>query len=99
MALVVETVTRQVTMHELAALFEKHDFNAFPVVEAAKIGIVTNLDFLRAFAFTSSQIVPHFDELTRRTVADERGRSLAEGMGCWRASSVQNDCHCYAPVR
>ena len=67
----VETVTRQVTMLDLETLFEKHDFNAFPVVEAGKmLGIVTKLDFLRAFAFTTSQIVPHFDELMRRTVAD-----------------------------
>ena len=67
----VQTVTRQVTMLDLETLFEKHDFNAFPVVEAGKmLGIVTKLDFLRAFAFTTSQIVPHFDELMRRTVAD-----------------------------
>jgi CBS domain-containing protein len=66
----VETVTRQVTMLDLETLFEKHDFNAFPVVEAEKmLGIVTKLDFLRAFSFTTSQIVPHFDELMRRTVA------------------------------
>jgi CBS domain-containing protein len=55
----------------IETLFKKHDFNAFPVVEAGKmLGIVTKLDFLRAFAFTTSQIVPHFDELMRRTVAD-----------------------------
>jgi CBS domain-containing protein len=67
----VQTVTRQVTMLDLETLFEKHDFNAFPVVEAGKmLGIVTKLDFLRAFAFTTSQIVPHFGELMRRTVAD-----------------------------
>lgn len=48
----VETVTRQVTMLELETLFERHDFNAFPVVEGGKmLGIVTKLDFLRAFAF------------------------------------------------
>ena len=34
------------------------------------MGIVTKFDFLQAFAFTTSQIVPHFDELMRRTVAD-----------------------------
>jgi hypothetical protein len=28
----VRTVTRQTTMRELEALFEKHDFNSFPVV-------------------------------------------------------------------
>jgi CBS domain-containing protein len=58
-------------MRDLETLFEKHDFNAFPVVEAGRmLGIVTKFDFLRAFAFTTRQIVPHFDELMRRTVAD-----------------------------
>ena len=67
----VQTVTRQVTLRDLEALFDKHDFNTFPVVEAGKmLGIVTKFDFLHAFAFTTRQIVPHFDELMRRTVAD-----------------------------
>ena len=52
-------------MRELGALFEKHDFNAFPVVEDG-----SKFDFLRAFAFTSSQVVPHYDELMGRPVAD-----------------------------
>jgi CBS domain-containing protein len=34
------------------------------------LGIVTKFDFLRAFAFTSSQAVPHYDELMRRPVED-----------------------------
>jgi CBS domain-containing protein len=64
-------VTRRHTMRELEALFEKHDFNAFPVVEEGRmLGIVTKFDFLRAFAFTIGQIVPHYDELMRRTVAE-----------------------------
>ena len=43
----VQTVTRQVTLRDLEVLFEKHDFNAFPVVEAGKmLGIVTKFDFL-----------------------------------------------------
>ena len=67
----VKAVTRQTAMRELEALFEKHDFNAFPVVEDGRcLGIVSKFDFLRAFAFTSSQIVPHYDELMRRPVAD-----------------------------
>ena len=66
----VTTVTRQTTMGALEALFEKHDFNSFPVVQKEKIlGIVTKFDFLRAFAFTSGQMVPHYDELMRRPVA------------------------------
>jgi CBS domain-containing protein len=67
----VTTVTRQTTMRELEALFEEHDFNSFPVVEDGKmLGIVTKFDFLRAFAFTTGQMVPHYDELMRRPVGE-----------------------------
>jgi CBS domain-containing protein len=73
----VHTVTRQVTLRELEALFRKHDFNAFPVVEAGKtLGIVTKFDFLRAFAFTTRQLVPHYDELMSRTVGDVMTEAL-----------------------
>jgi len=42
----VTTVARQTTMRELEALFEKHDFNSFPVVEEGKmLGIVTKFAF------------------------------------------------------
>ena len=67
----VTTVTRRTTMRELEVLFEKHDFNSFPVMEEGKVlGIVTKFDFLRAFAFTTGQMVPHYDELMRRPVAE-----------------------------
>ena len=67
----VTTVMRQTTMRELEALFEKHDFNSFPVVEEGKLlGIVTKFDFLRAFAFTTGQMVPHYDELMQRPVGE-----------------------------
>ena len=67
----VKTVTGQVTMAELEGLFEKYDFNAFPVVEESGItGIVTKFDFLRTFAFTTAEMVPHYDELMRRRIAD-----------------------------
>lgn len=65
------TVERQTTIGQLGALFEQHDFNAFPVVEDGKVlGLVTKFDFLRTFAFTSSQMVPHYDDLMSRRVAD-----------------------------
>lgn len=65
------TVNRQTTMGELAVLFEKHDFNAFPVVEDGKLcGIVSKFDFLHAFAFTTGQVVPHYNELMKRTTAE-----------------------------
>jgi CBS domain-containing protein len=71
MTTTVRTVERTVTMRQLEALFAEHDFNAFPVVEDGRvIGIVTKFDFIRAFAFTTHQMVPHFDELMNRTVAD-----------------------------
>lgn len=71
MTAAVRTVTRQTTMRELEALFERHDFNGFPVLEEGRmLGIVTKFDFLRAFAFTTGQMLPHYDELMRRTVAD-----------------------------
>jgi CBS domain-containing protein len=67
----VTTVTREVDMRELATLFERHDFNSFPVVENDTVlGIVTKFDFLRAFAFATGQMAPHYDELMRRQVQD-----------------------------
>jgi CBS-domain-containing membrane protein len=67
----VKTVTREITMRNLEALFERHDFNAFPVVEAGNlVGLVTKFDFLKAFAFTTGQMVPHYDELMGRKVRD-----------------------------
>ena len=67
----VRTVTRQTTLRELEELFVKHDFNSFPVVEEGKmLGIITKFDFLRAFAFTTGQMVPHYNELMRRPVAE-----------------------------
>jgi CBS domain-containing protein len=43
----------------------------FPVLEEGKmLGIVTKFDFLRAFAFTTGQMVPHYDELMQRPVAE-----------------------------
>jgi CBS domain-containing protein len=65
----VAAVTRDTTLRELGALFAARDFNAFPVTEDGHIvGIVTKFDFLRAFAFTTHQMVPHYDELMQGTV-------------------------------
>jgi CBS domain-containing protein len=67
----VDTVTRQVTLRGLGELFEQRDFNTFPVVEdGTLLGVVTKFDFLRAFAFTTEQMVPKYDDLIKRTVAD-----------------------------
>ena len=65
----VHTVTRHTSLQELEALFARYDFNAFPVLEGDNVGgVVTKFDFLKAFAFTTGQMVPHYDELIKQTV-------------------------------
>ena len=67
----VKTVTTDVTLRDLEALFERYDFNAFPVMEGERIvGLVTKFDFLKAFIFTTRQLVPRYDDLMMRTVGD-----------------------------
>ncbi len=67
----VRTVRRDTTLRELEALFAEHDFNSFPVVEDGKLaGVVSKFDFLRAFAFTTGRIVPQYEELMDRPIAD-----------------------------
>jgi CBS domain-containing protein len=46
------TVERQTTIRQLGALFEQHDFSAFPVTEDGKVlGLVTKFDFPSHFCF------------------------------------------------
>jgi len=67
----VKTVTRDLTMRALLLLFERDDFNAYPVVESAyAVGLVTKLDFLKCFAFSPAQMVPRYDDLMNKVVAD-----------------------------
>src|SRR5690349_5085007 len=67
----VKTVTREATLRELEVLFAKHDFNAFPVVDGQHmIGLVTKFDFLKAFAFSTGQLLPHYDEIMKRTAGE-----------------------------
>jgi CBS domain-containing protein len=67
----VKTVTRELTVRDLGAMFERDDFNTYPVEEDGQIvGIVTKFDLLKCFAFTPSQMVPRYVELMNRTVAD-----------------------------
>lgn len=73
----VKSVTRQRKLAELETLFAQYDFDALPVVEGGKLmGIVTKFDFLRAFGFTTGQLVPSYDELMKRTV----GEVMTEGV-------------------
>jgi CBS domain-containing protein len=67
----VKTVTRELTVRDLNQMFERDDFNTYPVVEDGQVvGLVTKFDLLKCFAFTPSQMVPRYDDLMKRTVAD-----------------------------
>jgi CBS domain-containing protein len=61
------TITRETPLSEVEALFEKHDFNCLPVCESGVLlGIVTKLDILKAFAFTSRSMIPRYEEIMRQ---------------------------------
>ena len=67
----VKTVTRELSVRELGGMFERDDFNTYPVEEDGQVtGIVTKFDLLKCFAFTPNQMVPRYSELMSRTVAD-----------------------------
>jgi CBS domain-containing protein len=73
----VTSVTRTCTLGELESLFAKYDFETLPVVEDDRLlGIVTKFDFLRAFAFTTGQLLPSYDEQMKKTV----GAVMTEGV-------------------
>jgi CBS domain-containing protein len=66
-----KTVSRGVTLRELGTLFEKEDFNAFPVEENSQVvGLVSKFDYLACFVFTPAHMIPRYDDLMKRTVAD-----------------------------
>ena len=67
----VQTVTGELTMRELGKLFDRDNFNTYPVAENGYVvGLVSKFDFLACFVFTPDSMVPHYDELMDRTVAN-----------------------------
>ena len=67
----VKTVTREMTVGELNQMFDRDDFNTYPVEEDGQVvGLVTKFDLLKCFAFTPNQMMPRYDDLMERTVAD-----------------------------
>ena len=67
----VKTVTPGFSLRELGDLFERDDFNAYPVTETGQaVGLVSKFDFLACFVFTPAHMMPRYDDLMRRTVAD-----------------------------
>lgn len=66
------TVTPEMTIGALMELFDRHDFNAFPVVDPHGVvcGIVTKLDVLRMFRPDQNLRIPDFPALSSGHVAD-----------------------------
>jgi CBS-domain-containing membrane protein len=64
------TISRLASLADAEAVFERHQFNALPVVDddGRLIALVTKLDLLKAFAFTPQSIVPHYGEIMRQHV-------------------------------
>jgi CBS-domain-containing membrane protein len=67
----VRTVTRDLTLRELGDLFERDDFNTYPVEDHGQVaGVVSKFDHLACFIFTPAHMMPRYDDLMKRTVAD-----------------------------
>ena len=67
----VKTVPPEATMRALHRLFTEDDFNGYPVVKDGKLlGVVSKFDFLNCFAFTPSSMIPRYNDLMDKTVAD-----------------------------
>jgi CBS domain-containing protein len=62
------TIRPNTTLAEVEALFEKHDYDCLPVCDERDrlLGVVTKLDFLRAFAFSRDTMVPRYQDIMKR---------------------------------
>ena len=72
------TVRPGLGLLELIALFDRHDFNAFPVVsdQGALLGLVTKLDVLRALRPDAALRIPDSDTLATVRVTDLMRRGI-----------------------
>jgi len=63
-------VHKDMTLAKAEAIFERHDFNGLPVVDGENrlIGMMTKLDFLKAFAFTENSKMPRYDVMMAQSV-------------------------------
>ena len=65
------TVDKHITLADVEAIFEEHDFNGLPVVDPTHhlIGMITKLDLLKAFAFTEKSKIPHYDAMMDQEIS------------------------------
>ena len=65
------SVSPDASLAELEHIFATHDFNGCPVVEGGHLtGIVTKLDFLKAFLFDTQSVVPPYETIIQKTVRE-----------------------------
>ena len=72
------TVSPEMTVGDLKRMFEAHDFNLFPVVDARGVlrGLVTKLDFLRMFRPGPFVMIPNLGVLWAERVEGVMSRGL-----------------------
>ncbi|HXH02620.1 MAG TPA: CBS domain-containing protein [Candidatus Competibacteraceae bacterium] len=65
------TVSSDTPLAELTRLFDQHDFNGIPVVDAQQrlLGFVTKLDLLKAFRFTPEALIPPYAAIMAQPVS------------------------------
>ena len=63
------TIGPAAKLREVEELFESHDFNGVPVVDAQRrlLGVVTKFDLLKAFSFDAHALIPHYDEIMEQS--------------------------------
>ncbi|HUV23859.1 MAG TPA: CBS domain-containing protein [Methanomassiliicoccales archaeon] len=73
----VVTISPKTTVKELKDLFEKYDYNSFPVVENGKlVGIVSKLDFLKIFTMGTHFSRSDYWELFAEKVGEVMRRAI-----------------------
>jgi CBS domain-containing protein len=71
------TVKKDTTLKELRDLFEKYDFNVFPVLENGEIiGVVTKLNFLKIFSFDPERLIPDLKSIYAKNAGDIMSRKI-----------------------
>jgi CBS domain-containing protein len=90
------TIDPKATLAEVEALFEKYDYDCFPVCGARGrlLGVITKLDLLRAFAFTCDTMVPRYQDIMKRpaeTVMTAEAITVAPDMPLTRVLEIMVD--------
>jgi len=63
-------VAKDIPLARAEEIFDRHDFNGLPVVDGENrlVGMMTKLDFLKAFLFTENSKVPHYDAIMAQSI-------------------------------